>query len=176
MKLFYIILLLSMVSLFYSPDMGFSQMREDISNSNPKINPIISEWQSSEDPETFASENNLSFFEGKLSVYVHLNQADSISRFPKNIDIQASDNRIVVAFVTSNQIDDLATLDFVIKITPPDYVKTLPSPKIQPEESVIPIQDENIYLNLIWIIILGSIIVIVIILKKQKKHTELEKN
>ena len=171
MKLLCLFIILFIITSFYSLNDGFSQ-REDPAISSHKIHPIISEWQSSSEPETFAKENNLSFSANKISVYIHLDKPDSISKILMEVDIQAFDDKIVVAFVTSNQIDDLVKKDFVIQITPPDYARTLPISKIEIDENVSPVQTTNYNENLIWIVIVGTILVIVIIFKKRKKSQQ----
>lgn len=170
MKLLFLITFLLITTSLYSLNDGFSQIRDPIISSQ-KVHPIISGWQSSSDPETFANVNNLSFYANKISVYIHLDKPDSISKIPKDIDIQAFDDRIVVAFVNSNQIDDLAKKDFVIQITPPDSARTLPLSKIQIEEkdSIIQAPKDNEYANLMWILLLGCISAIVILYKKRQK-------
>ena len=62
--------------------------------------------------------------------------------------------------------------DFVIQITPPDYARTLPISKIEIDENDSPAQFTNYYENLIWIVIVGTILVIVVIYKKQKKSQQ----
>jgi len=93
----------------------FSQTRSEAT----KVDPIILEWQSSSNPEAFARTNNLSFSDDKIAVYIYLDNADSISNIPSEIDVISSDDNIVVAFVSSQQIEQLAQMVFVERITPP---------------------------------------------------------
>ncbi len=93
----------------------FSQTRSEAT----KVDHLILEWQSSSNPEAFARTNNLSFSDDKIAVYIYLDNADSISNIPSEIDVISSDDNIVVAFVSSQQIEQLAQMVFVERITPP---------------------------------------------------------
>jgi len=93
----------------------FSQTRSEAT----KVDPIILEWQSSSNPEAFARTNNLSFSDDKIAVYIYLDNADSISNISSEIDVISSDDNIVVAFVSSQQIEQLTQMVFVERIAPP---------------------------------------------------------
>jgi len=93
----------------------FSQTRSEAT----KVDPLILEWQSSSNPEAFARINNLSFSDDKIAAYIYLDNADSISNIPSEIDVISSDDNIVVAFVSSQQIEQLAQMVFVERIAPP---------------------------------------------------------
>ena len=110
---------------------------ETVSKPNdPKINSVILEWMSSSSPESFAEDNNLIFSDNKIQVYVYLDSAESISNIPQDIDVVDSDDNIAVAFVSSEQINQLAQLEFVIQIAHPIRA-TIPPIPISTEDSEI---------------------------------------
>ena len=133
MKLIHFILLSIILISLYNVEYGFSQTREEsISDSEKfvktsdlrsseslKINSLLIEWQSSSTPEVFARNNNLSVSDNKIQVYIYLDSADSIVNIPQDIDVIDSNENIAVAFVSSEQINQLTQLDFVVKISPP---------------------------------------------------------
>jgi len=84
-----------------------------------KINPIILEWKSSPEPAVFASENDLQYSDGKIRVYLYLDDSESISKLPTDIDLVSSSDNIAVAYVDGRQITQLSQLDFVQRIEPP---------------------------------------------------------
>jgi len=96
--------------------------KEDTSHS-PKVHPLIAKWQSASNQEEFANANALAYSDGKISVYIHLDNANSISQISEKIDVRASDENIAVAFVSSNQIDQLIEMDFVERIKLPDMAR-----------------------------------------------------
>jgi hypothetical protein len=111
-----VVFLLSAAVIGLTPQ-GFSQTREESSTTlekftktdpdinSPelaKIDPIIRQWQTSLDPEKFARDNNLSFSNNKIRVYVYLDTVESISNIPQDIDVEAFDENIVVALVSSD--------------------------------------------------------------------------
>jgi len=150
----------SRIPLIESPTNDFSK----------KIHPTIAEWQSSSNPETFAIANNLSFSDDKISVYIYLDTADSISNIPSEIDVRASDDNIVVAFVSSQQIDQLAQMVFVERIGPPILAKVPP----------LPLQTENdndvSFVNIIIIIVIIVIATIIAVFIKKLKKNYLVRN
>jgi len=119
-----------------------------------KIHQTLIGWQTSSDPATFATANNLSFSNNKIKVYVYLDSAESISNIPQDIDVVDSNGNIAVALVSSEQIDQLSLLDFVEKIEPPILVQNPPLP--------IPKSDEVIEGSMSNEIVIGVGIVIVI--------------
>ena len=113
------------------------QESETVSKPNdPKINSIILEWMNSSSPASFAEDNNLIFSDNKIQVYVYLDNAESISNIPQDIDVVDSDDNIAVALVSSEQINQLAQLDFVEQIAPPIRA-TIPPIPISTEDSEI---------------------------------------
>jgi len=130
-----IFIFLSLIFLTYSPvNEGFSQTREESVNGSAKIikidpslrslesekiDNILIQWQSSPTPQFFAEQNNLQFSDGKVSVYIYLDSYESVSKLPNDIDFLVSSDNIAVALVSSEQINQLAQLDFVERITPP---------------------------------------------------------
>ncbi len=137
------------------------------SSSSSKIHSILIQWQLSENPNEFAKENNLSYTENKIGVYIYLENAKSRSKIPSEITIIASDKKILVAFVSSEQLDKLEELDFIQRITPPDLARTPPIPQVKIPESQT--TEENEYDYLLWFGIGGIVIITIGIFKKRKK-------
>jgi len=137
------------------------------SPSSSKIHPLLVQWQVSENPNEFAKENNLSYTENKIGVYIYLDNVDSSSKIPGEITITAFDEKIVVAFVSSEQLDELNDIDFVERVTLPEPARTPPIPQVEIPESQTPA--ENRYYYLIWIVIGGIVIITILIFKKRKK-------
>ncbi len=140
------------------------------SPSSSKIHPLLVQWQVSENPNEFAKENNLSYTENKIGVYIYLDNPDSLSKIPSEIEVTANDEKIVVAFVSSKQLDKLDELDFVERITPPDFARTPPIPQVELPESQTP--KENQYDYFLWIIIGGIVIISIGIFQKRRKHKD----
>ncbi len=140
------------------------------SSSSSKIHPILVKWQISENPDEFAKKNNLSYTENKVGVYIHLESAESQSKIPPKINVIAFDEKIALAFVSSEQLDELDNLDFVERITPPDRIRIPPIPQVEIPETQI--SEENQYDYLVWIVIGGIVIftIIAILKKRQKLH------
>ena len=137
------------------------------SPSNSKIHSILIQWQTSENPNEFAKENNLSYTENKIEVYIHLESVESRSKIPNDITITAFDEKKLVAFVSSKQLDKLEELDFIERVTPPDLARTPPIPQVEIPQSQT--TEENEYDYLLWLVIGGIVIITVGIFKKRKK-------
>jgi len=137
------------------------------SSSSSKIHSILIQWQTSENPNEFAKENNLSFIDNKIGVYIYLESVESRSKIPSEITITAFDEKIVVAFVNSEQLDKLEELDFIERVTPPEFMRTPPIPKVEIPQS--PTIEENQYDYLLWLVIGGIVIITIGIFKKRKK-------
>jgi len=140
------------------------------SPTSSKIHPLLVQWQVSENPNEFAKENNLSYTENKIGVYIYLDNSDSLSQIPSEIEVTANDEKIVVAFVSSKQLDKLDDLDFVERVTPPDFARTPPIPQVELPESQTP--KENRYDYLLWIVIGGIVIISIGIFQKRRKHKD----
>ena len=137
------------------------------SSSSSKIHSILIQWQLSENPNEFAKENNLLYTENKIGVYIYLDNVNSLSKIPLEINITTNDEKIAVAFVSSEQLDKLEELDFVKRVTPPDLARTPPIPKVAIPETIP--QEENQYDYLLLSIIGAIFIITIIIFKKRKK-------
>ncbi len=137
------------------------------SPSNSKIHPLLIQWQLSLTPNEFAKENNLSYNENKIGVYIYLDNFDSLSKIPSEIEVTASDEKIIVAFVSSEQLDTLEELDFVERVTPPDFARTPPIPQVEIPETQT--TEENPYDYLVWVVVGGIVIIAAGIFKKRKK-------
>jgi len=144
-----------------------SPIEEFRSSSSSKIHSILIKWQTSENPNEFAKENNLLYKENKIGVYIYLESAESLSKIPKEITISAFDEKIIAAFVSSEQLDKLEELDFIERVTPPDLARTPPIPQVKIPESQT--TGENQYDYLLWLVIGGIVIITVGIFKKRKK-------
>jgi len=145
-----------------------SALNEEFRSSySSKIHPILIKWQASENPNEFAKENNLLYTENKIGVYIYLESLESRSKIPDDITITAFDEKILVAFVSSEQLDNLEELDFIERITPPDLARIPPIPKVIIPESQTP--EEKTYDYVLWPIIGGIIIITIVIFKKRKK-------
>ena len=137
------------------------------SSSNTKIHSILIQWQTSENPNEFAKENNLLYTENKIGVYIYLESVESRSKIPHEITIDAFDEKILVAFVSSEQLDTLEELNFIERITPPDLARTPPIPQVEIPESQTLEENRNDYL--LWLVIGGFVIITIGILKRRKK-------
>ena len=131
-------------------------VKEISKSDNSKINSVILGWMESSDPNLFAEENSLIFSDNKIQVYVYLDSAESISNIPQGIDVVASDENIAVTFVNSEQINQLAQLDFVEQISPPVKARTPPIPILDQETNI----DDS---NLIGISIVITIVIAIAI-------------
>ncbi len=137
------------------------------SSSGSKIHPILIQWQTSENPNEFAKENDLLYTANKIGVYIYLESVESRSKIPQEITITAFDEKILVAFVNSKQLDKLEELDFIERVTPPDLARTPPIPQVKIPESQT--TGKNQYDYLLWLVIGGIVIITVGIFKKRKK-------
>ena len=147
---------------------NFSATIEEFrSSSSSKIHSILIKWQTSENPNEFAKENNLLYNENKIGVYIYLESAESLSKIPKEITISAFDEKIIAAFVSSEQLDKLEELDFIERVTPPDLARTPPIPQVKIPESQT--TGENQYDYLLWLVLGGIVIIAIGIFKKRKK-------
>ena len=75
--------------------------------------------------------------------------------------------------VTTNELrekfdfDKLEELDFIERVTPPEFMRTPPIPKVEiPQSQTL---EENQYDYLLWLIIGGIVIITIGIFKKRKK-------
>ena len=140
------------------------------SSSSSKIHSILIQWQESEDPQEFAKNNNLSSKGDKVKVYIHLESVESISNIPSEIEVAASDEKIAVAYVTSEQLDKLSELDIVERITLPDLVRIPPIPKVETPKTQPQPEDQPNYL--IWLVIGGIIIFTLAVLLKKRPQAQ----
>ena len=177
----FIFLVLIFASSYFVNE-GFSQTREEATAGTEefiktypelrspelaKIHSQIIEWKSSLNPEAFARDNNLIFSDNKIQVYVYLDSADSIANIPQEISVLDSDDNIVVAFVSSEQINQLAQLDFVVQISPPIEARIPPIP-ILPEDNEI---DNSVWIG-VGIAIAIAIIAGIVYAKKRRTITK----
>ncbi len=106
----------------------------------------------------------------KIGVYIYLESTESRTKIPHEITITAFDEKILVAYVSSEQLDKLEELDFIERITPPDLARTPPIPQVKIPESQTIEENQNDYLLLL---VIGGIVIITIgILKKRKKFKD----
>ena len=142
-------------------------IQEFRSSSSSKIHSILIQWQLSENPNEFAKENQLSFAENKIGVYIYLESTESISKIPPDITVTAFDEKTVVAFVSSEQLDELNDLNFVERVTPPDLARTPPIPQVEIPQSQT--REENPYDYPFWLVIGGIVIIAIGLFKKRIK-------
>jgi hypothetical protein len=127
-----------------------------------KIHPILENWQKSEDPDKFAQQNDLFHENDAIGVYIYLSSKEFQASFDFEIKIISSYDKTVFALVTSEQLDKLASLDFIEKITPPDLIRTPPIPKSPPQTQI---QEKNQSDYILWIVIGGITAGITVALK-----------
>jgi len=123
-----------------------------------KIAELIQQWQASPDPTAFASENDLQYSDGKIRVYLYLDDAESVSKLPTDIDLQSSSDNIAVTILDSAEINQLSQLDFVQRIEPPVSVSFDP-PQIPDNESIDEIFLYSSIASIIAVIVAGIVIV-----------------
>ena len=141
------------------------------------LHPILIQWKLSDNRTEFAKQNNLSYDGEKIAVYIHLTSVESRLEIPKNIEITAFDQNIISAFVSADQLEQLEELNFVERITIPDFTRTPPIPKLKTMESATIVESKDIKTPeqnhddyLLWIVIFLIIIVVGFgIFRKQKK-------
>ena len=171
------VLVIFLLSVYIS-SIYAENVETDLENSTPldttrpshfsKIHPTLINWQTSENPDEFAKTNNLSYKENKIAVYIHLENVESRSKIPPEINVTAFDEKIAIAFVSTEQLDQLANLDFVKRITPPDRVRIPPLPQIEQPTTQTP--EEGRYDYFVWIVIGGIVIfTTIVIFKKRRK-------
>ena len=171
---FFLVLLITLNSINIQAENPESNLKnfsapieEFRSSSNSKIHSILIQWQFSENPNEFAKENQLLYTENKIGVYIHLESVESRSKIPREITVTAFDEKILAAFVSSEQLDKLEELDFIQRITPPDLARTSPIPQVEiPEKQTL---EENRNDYLLWLVIGGIVIIAIGIFRKRKK-------
>jgi hypothetical protein len=140
--------------------------REDLNPGNGKIHSLISKWQTSDNPAEFAQKYNLPYDNGKILVYVYLENPETISKIPSTIEIQSFYDETVLAFVTSEDLYQLERLDFIQKITPPDQAQNLPISEGDMSKEEAPIQNQY-DIPLLGLIVVIGVIVTIFVLKKK---------
>lgn len=164
---------LVIIGIIFVNSYAQSQLFTDESKAEPKssekISPEISQWQQATSPQAFARDNNIQLYDGKIRVYIYLINSESISNLPNDIDVVTSSDQIVVANVNSQQITNLAQLDFVHRIDLPVTGSiNPPESNIIDPESVSTDSTDNAFYYLIIpvVLIIGAIIVF----QKRNKH------
>jgi len=127
-----------------------------------KIHPLIIEWKTSPEPQAFASENDLQYSDGKIRVYLYLDDSESISKLPTDIDLVSSSGNIAVVYVDGRQVSQLSQLDFVQRIEPP-VSGTFGPPQIADTGSI----DEIFLYSITAIIILAVVLGIVFVSRRK---------
>jgi len=153
----------------YAQSQLFTEETKAEPKSSEKISPKLSQWQQATNPQAFARDNDIQFYDGKIRVYIYLINSESISNLPNDIDVVTSSDQIVVANVNSQQITNLAQLDFVHRIDLP-VTGSIDPPEpntINPEFVETNSADDAFYYLIIPVVlIIGAIIVF----KKRSKH------
>ena len=145
-----------------------SFMEKDLRKTIPddysvKISESIQEWQSSSDPTSFATENNLEYSDGKIRVYIYLDSYESVTNLPNDIDFLVSSDNIVVAFLDSQEINQITKLDFVQRIELP-VSGTFGPPQIADTESI-----DEIFLYSITAIIIAAVVSGIVVVSRRRK-------
>jgi hypothetical protein len=136
------------------------------SSANAKIHYLLTEWQNSVNPAEFAKEHDLPYIDGKIPVYIYLNDPESSLKLPSEIETIEFDGNKVTAFVNSEELYQLEKLELIEKITPPDRVQKLSESKVPKSHAQKNGQDSNL-----WILgLIAIIITAIVILKKAKKQ------
>ena len=154
-----------------SENENLSSIENFRSPTNSKIHPTLIQWKISDDPNEFAKQNNLSYIDNKIGVYIYLESAESRIKIPQNITITGSDQKIIVGFVSIEQLDMLEKLDFVERVTLPDLARTS---ILKEEISESPPIEENHNNYLLWPIIGAIIFITIVIFIKRRKTKDLK--
>jgi len=85
-----------------------------------KIHPAITQILEHANPKALAKIYGASLENDQLVVYVHLSD-NQVQNKPSDIEILAQDKNIIVSKLSFSQIQSLADLDYVERITLPDY-------------------------------------------------------
>ena len=137
--------------------------------SLPKVDPTIAKWQLAPDQEEFAKTNGLVYSQGKISVYVYLDNESSIPKLSSVINVTATDGNIAVVKATSDEITNLAKLDFVVRISAPNMARPL-----QIVTRVPPGQDNTAILILVPAIIITLLILWLALRHRKHKSTSIK--
>ncbi len=139
--------------------------KASVNGTDAKVHPILIKWQNAENLTDFAKYNNLAIKENTVRVYIYLTSQEHLSSIESEVQVISSYKKIVDSYVTSAQINALKDLDYVEKITLPEFAKTppIPSAPIQQPEQDPP--EEYLF----WIIpaLLGVLIIFIIYTKKR---------
>ena len=145
-----------------------------IKTNSEKISPILSQWQQAANPQVFAQNNNIQLNDGKIKVYIYLINSESISNLPIDIDVIKSSGQIVSANINSQQITNLAQLDFVHRIDLP-ITGTVnaqePSVDDTPEPSVDDLKSDS--KGDIYYLIIPAVLTIVAVIVFKKRNKQL---
>ena len=139
-----------------------------------KIHPILSAWKIAENPEEFAKNNGLLYKDGKIQVYIHLTNADSLQQIPPEIKVIATDQNIAVAYVTSEQLDWFERLGFVEKLMPPDLARTSPTSIIEntKNEKIENMQVSYLQIIIGLIVIIAAVVITITIIHKNRSKKQ----
>lgn len=161
LKLITALLLSGIIIMGFTPINASNDTQElkNIKRISSKIHPIILQWQSSPNPDESAIENNLILRDGKISVYIYLNDSKAISEISDIVDVISSDGNTAVAFVDSKMIGLLENSQFVKQITIPDIARNPPIPQVEPLENVQNSSEDYTLIGLISIIAIISVII-----------------
>jgi hypothetical protein len=171
--IFLLFLTLLNVSSIFAENMisekeNLSSIENFRSPTNSKIHPTLIQWKISDDPNEFAKQNNLSYIDNKIGVYIYLESAESRIKIPQDITITGSDQKIIVGFVSIKQLDMLEKLDFVERVTLPDLARTS---ILKEEISESPPIEENHNNYLLWPVI-GVIIFMTIVIFIKRRNSK----
>lgn len=160
-------------------DLGSENLQDDNLSKTSKIQPILLRWQSSENPVDFAKNNGFLYKDDMVQVYIYLTGTEFLSLISSEFNVVSSDQKIAVAYITPEQLEEFEKMDFIEKVTLPDIAKTPPIPQLETkdENQDNPPKDNQGFFEIIIPIItvsIISIIAIVLLKKKRLKSTLLK--
>ena len=149
-----------------------SQMEDTRLTSNSKIQPILLQWQASDNPAEFSKINGLEYRGEQIQIYIYLTNEEFLSKLPPEINVIASDQKIAVAYVSPYQLDEFENLDYVERVTLPDLAKTPPLPQIVTKDEITKEEQKDLtsiaFLAIVIVVI--SVILFVFLNRKKSKN------
>jgi hypothetical protein len=111
-------------------------------------------------------------------VHIHLISEEYQSIISSNFEVVSSYQKLAVAYVTPEELYNLANFDFIEKITIPYLSETHSIPKSSKPQTQTSEKNPEDTLNdyLVWIILGGIVIGLVLVVKYQKSTKKLDSN
>ena len=95
------------------------QFQDKYGKNSTKIDGRILNVMTSSNPVSTANAMGLPFVENKMPVYIYLDETDSVSSLSQNITILNTQGTIAAAKLTLDEMNQLAALDSVVRISVP---------------------------------------------------------